>query len=60
MLEQEKNIDEEFKFRELMKQIKEAEMELEWAEAQASNDFKYIRSLEKQIENLYEQLDAID
>jgi|SaaInlV_125m_DNA_1040241.scaffolds.fasta_scaffold251984_1 hypothetical protein len=60
MLDQEKNIDEEFKFRELMKQIKEAEMELEWAEAQASNDFKYIRSLEKQIENLYEQLDAID
>ena len=60
MLEQEKNIDEDFKFRELMKQIKEAEMELEWAESQASNDFQYIRSLEKQIENLYEQLDAID
>ena len=47
------------KFRELNKQIRELEMELEWADSQ-SNDYKYISQLEKQIDALYAELDKYE
>lgn len=46
-------------FRALQKQIKELEMELEWAENQTPDDYKFIKNLEKQIDELYQELDAI-
>ena len=47
------------KFRELNKQIRELEMELEWAENQ-SNDYQYISQLEKRIDVLYAELDKYE
>jgi|11_taG_2_1085331.scaffolds.fasta_scaffold99173_2 SPX domain protein involved in polyphosphate accumulation len=46
-------------FRELQQQIKELEMELEWAENQEPEDYKFITKLDKQIESLYRELDEI-
>ena len=47
------------KFRELNKQIRELEMELEWADNQ-SNDYQYISQLEKRIDALYAELDKYE
>jgi hypothetical protein len=35
-------------------------MELEWAENQEPEDYKFITKLDKQIESLYRELDEID
>lgn len=47
------------KFRELNKEVRELEMELEWAENQ-SNDYQYISRLEKRIDALYMELDKYE
>ena len=47
------------KFRELNKEVRELEMELEWAENQ-SNDYQYISQLEKRIDALYMELDKYE
>lgn len=48
------------RFQKLKQQINQKEMELEWAESQTPNEYRYITDLEKSIEKLYEELDAID
>ena len=47
------------KFREINKQIRDLEIELEWADSQ-SNDYKYISELEKRIDALYVELDKYE
>ena len=44
----------------LKKQIRELEMELEFMYVREPNEIKYISSLEKTIDELYEKLDSIN
>lgn len=44
----------------LKKQIRELEMELEFMYVREPNEIKYISSLEKTIDKLYEKLDSIN
>lgn len=44
----------------LNKQIRELEMELEFMYVREPNEIKYISSLEKTIDELYEKLDSIN
>lgn len=41
--------------KEIEKQIRDLEAELDWAESQRSNDYKYIVGIEKKLDELYEQ-----
>jgi vacuolar-type H+-ATPase subunit I/STV1 len=43
----------------LIKSIKDLEMELEFMYSREPDEIKYISSLEKQIDELYEKLDKI-
>ena len=43
----------------LFKSIKDLEMELEFMYSREPDEIKYISSLEKQIDKLYEKLDKI-
>tara|TARA_B000000557_G_scaffold259823_1_gene256254 strand:+ start:426 stop:641 length:216 start_codon:yes stop_codon:yes gene_type:complete len=48
------------KCNEIKKQITSFESELEWTESSNPNDYKYIRHLEKIIDELYEKLDSME
>ncbi|NDG53447.1 MAG: hypothetical protein EBY39_10555 [Flavobacteriia bacterium] len=45
------------KCNEIKKKISSFESELEWVESSNPNDYKYIRHLEKVIDELYEELE---
>ena len=44
----------------VQKQIRDLEAELEWAESQATEDYKYISNLENRLDDLYEKFSQLD
>jgi len=46
--------------KEVQKEIRDLEMELDFAESQASDDYKYISNLENRLDNLYEKFNQLD
>jgi uncharacterized coiled-coil protein SlyX len=52
--------EQEEEVNDLNKQIRELEMELEFMYVREPNEIKYISSLEKTIDELYEKLDSIN
>lgn len=52
--------EEKDKIIDLHKEIKDLEMELEWMHSRESDEVKYIMHLEKRIDALYEEVDAIE
>ena len=52
--------EQEEEVNDLKKQIRELEMELEFMYVREPNEIKYISSLEKTIDELYEKLDSIN
>lgn len=51
--------EEKDKIVDLFKEIKDLEMELEWMHSREPDEVKYIIHLEKRINALYEEADAI-
>ena len=52
--------EEKDQINDLKKHIKDLEMELEFMYVREPNEIKYISSLEKRIDELYEKLDSIN
>jgi len=52
--------EEKDKIIDLFKEIKDLEMELEWMHSREPDEVKYIMHLEKRIDALYDQVDAIE
>lgn len=52
--------EEKDKIIDLHKEIKDLEMELEWMHSREPDEVKYIMHLEKRIDALYDQVDAIE
>tara|TARA_B000000475_G_C15692524_1_gene322881 strand:+ start:171 stop:380 length:210 start_codon:yes stop_codon:yes gene_type:complete len=52
--------EEKDKISDLFKEIKDLEMELEWMHSREPDEVKYIMHLEKRIDALYEEMDAIE
>ena len=52
--------EEKDKIIDLHKEIKDLEMELEWMHSREPDEVKYIMHLEKRIDALYEEMDAIE
>ena len=57
-MRREKDINEQIT--EVQKQIRSIEAELDWAESQATEDYKYITNLESRLDNLYEKFNQLD
>jgi uncharacterized protein YlxW (UPF0749 family) len=45
---------------ELKQEIRDLEAELDWADSQAADDYKYISNLENRLDLLYEKFDKLD
>jgi len=52
--------EEEEEYREIQKEIRHLEAELDWADSQASDDYKYITHLENRLDKLYERVNALE
>jgi len=52
--------EEKDKIIDLHKEIRDLEMELEWMHSREPDEVKYIMHLEKRIDALYDQADAIE
>lgn len=52
--------EEQEEIQELNKEIRDLEAELDWAESQASDDYKYISNLENRLDALYEKYNLLD
>jgi len=52
--------EEEEEMKEVQKEIRDLEMELDFAESQASDDYKYISNIENRLDNLYEKFNQLD
>lgn len=52
--------EEEEEIKEVQKEIRDLEMELDFAESQASDDYKYISNIENRLDNLYEKFNQLD
>jgi len=52
--------EESEEIQEVEKEIRDLEAELDWAESQASDDYKYITHLENRLDKLYEKYNQMD
>ena len=52
--------EEKDKIIDLHKEIRDLEMELEWMHSREADEVKYIMYIEKRIDALYDQVDAIE
>lgn len=52
--------EEQEEIKETEKEIRDLEAELDWAESQASDDYKYITNLEHRLDKLYEKYNKMD
>lgn len=52
--------DREEEIRDTWKHIRDVEAELDYMYMRESDDVKYIMSLERELDNLYEKLDQLD
>ena len=52
--------EEREEIKEIEKEIRDLEAELDWAESQASDDYKYITHLEHRLDKLYEKYNQMD
>ena len=51
---------EQEQIKELEKEINDLEMELDWADSQSPEDYKYITHLEHRLDKLYDEYNKID
>jgi len=52
--------EEQEEMKEIQKQIRDIEAELDWAESQAPDDYKYITNLEHRLDKLYDKYNKMD
>ena len=52
--------EEREEIKEIEKEIRDLEAELDWAESQAQDDYKYITHLERRLDELYEKYNQMD
>ena len=52
--------EESEQIKEVEKEIRDLEAEIDWAESQASNDYKYITHLEHRLDELYDKYNQMD
>tara|TARA_B100000035_G_scaffold280212_1_gene260316 strand:- start:331 stop:585 length:255 start_codon:yes stop_codon:yes gene_type:complete len=52
--------EEREEIKEIEKEIRDLEAEIDWAESQASDDYKYITHLEHRLDKLYEKYNQMD